>query len=156
MQDAVQISEFYKANYKNLRGKVFLLVEQADGGSNKLFRNFSIRDNSLLVITANTMLKFLRTIQQVRPVDRLEAKTVVLADLAISRPEDPYSQALAEQCQNPELEFYIPKMLYDFHSILQFFHTPKLKEVRMFYTNKTFKYKEILDLFFKQLFKDPQ
>jgi len=56
MEDPAQIAEFYKSSYKTLRKKAFYLLSRRTAAVTA-FRNFSIRDNSLLVITANAMLE---------------------------------------------------------------------------------------------------
>lgn len=124
-----EIGEVYKNHYQELKSLGFLQGEQQSGGSSKLFRNFAIHNDSILLVTGRTALNFLRSNQQIQSVPRLGPRTLVFRDLPGSQVADPYSKALARQYQSPDQEFWLPLVLYDFYYILQLCQSNKLKHV---------------------------
>jgi DNA polymerase III epsilon subunit-like protein len=51
------VKEFYNDNYIRIKEKSALFAQGYSGGGNKMFRNFSIRENSMLLVTADFMAK---------------------------------------------------------------------------------------------------
>ncbi len=153
MDNTQTIGEFYKAHYIKFRRFAFLLAEQAEGGSNKLLRNFTIHSGSLLLITDRSVLRVLRGSLQAKPVDRLGPKTLIFTQLPVSDSAGPYGAALASQFNDPDGDYYLPNALYDFYSLLQFFHTSRLRKIYIYFPKKALKNKEIYSLFLSRYFK---
>ncbi len=148
-----EITKLYKEYYGELKKRAFLLVERSGGGSNRLFRNFSIHKDSLLLISSSGVLNFLRSVQQVQPVAQLQAKTVIFSQWPSMKVADPYSKALAQKSADPDREFFLPRSMYDFQSLLRFFYTAKLKQIIILDAKKAFKYKELYQNHLKSLFR---
>ncbi|MCL5666366.1 MAG: exonuclease domain-containing protein [Patescibacteria group bacterium] len=127
-----QVREFYDRYYFELKPHASLFSQVSSGGSNKIFRNFSINNNGLLLATNKFILKALRNRGNVSPTGRLKIKTLVVCQLPFEQNAHPYTEAVSRQFPDPFGDFYLPKALYNFHSILQFFSTNELKYLYIF------------------------
>lgn len=125
----LQMKEFHENNYQNLKQKAFLHAQSQTGGSSKIFHNFSIHKNSLLLATDKFILKSINSLAAMEPVETLAVKTLILCHLPFEQYTHPYQEALAEKFNNPFEDFSLPKAVYNLHRILQFFNTPLLETV---------------------------
>lgn len=91
------IKEFYNIYYPQIKKKAALFAQGYSGGGNKMFRNFSINKNSILLVTADFMGKQNYSIP---------AKTIIFAGLPMVEPNHPYTAALISywKSKHPELE----------------------------------------------------
>lgn len=55
--DPSSIKEFYNNHYAKIKENAALFAQGYSGGGNKMFRNFSIKENSVLLVTADFMAK---------------------------------------------------------------------------------------------------
>ena len=124
-----QVKEFYEQNYRQLKSFSSLLAQYSSGGSNKIFRNFSIHKDSLLLATDKFVLKHLSAQNPVEPVGRLSVKTLILCRLPFEQFTHPYQEALGKTMTNAFTEYALPRALLNFHQILKFFYTPALEDV---------------------------
>lgn len=123
------LKDFYSENYEVLKTYASLSVQSATGGTNKLFNNFSINSNGLLLATDRTVLKaILSNTENSRPV-KLNVKTLVVLRLPFDSVSHPYAQALAAIYPNAFQAMALPKALYNFHKLLTFFSGKQLKNV---------------------------
>ena len=125
----VQVREFYEQNYRSLKTWASMQVQNSSGGSNKLFRNFSINNNGLLLATDKFLLKHLTSSNPVEPVSRLRVKTLVLAHLPFEQFTHPYQEALSQKMDNAFEDYALPRALFNFHRIMKFFYSPELTDV---------------------------
>ncbi len=97
MQQPSNVKEFYNAHYSEIKKTASLFAQGYSGGGNKMFRNFSIRENSILLVTADFMAKqnYLIT-----------AKNLVFIGLPNIETQHPYTAALLQHWkkQHPHLE----------------------------------------------------
>lgn len=127
---ALQVKQFYEERYRELQSQAFILAQNNTGGGNRLFRNFSIHDNSLLIATDKFILKYLQGAS--KPVEHLPVKTLILTHLPFEQFTHPYQETLSEQFENPFINFSLPKAVYNFHCLLDFFFTEQLENVYIF------------------------
>lgn len=94
---AANIKSFYNSFYPQLKEKAALFAQGYSGGGNKMFRNFSIREESILLITAEFMAKQNYVIP---------AKTIVFTAPPQIETKHPYIAALLAKWQDkyPKLE----------------------------------------------------
>jgi hypothetical protein len=129
LPNQTQVREFYDANYQNIKKFASLLAQSNSGGSNKIFRNFSINPNSLLLATDKFILRAISGNQAVDPVHKLVVKTLVLCRLPFEQFTHPYQEAVSQSLNNAFMEYAMPRALLNFHNLIKFFYTPELKEV---------------------------
>ena len=125
----MQVREFYEENYQKLKEQASLLAQTSSGGSNKIFRNFSIHKNSLLLATDKFILKHLTGQNVVEPISKLPVKTLILCRLPFDQFTHPYQEALSKALPNAFEDYSLPRALYNFHSIMKFFYTPELRDI---------------------------
>src|SRR5258708_23390313 len=97
-----------------------------------MFHNFSIHKNSLIIATDKFILKQLAAASSSKPIEHLAVKTLVLCHLPFEQFTHPYQQALASRFENSFEEFSLPRAVYNFHRILQFFNTKLLEEIHIY------------------------
>jgi len=124
-----QIREFYDANFSYLQKYAHLLTQAHSGGSNKIFRNFEIYEESILLVTDKFILKFLVNNQDASFLQKLIVKTLIINHLPFEQFTHPYLEAVAQNYQNPFEEFTLPRAIYNLHRIIQFFYTGELKSI---------------------------
>jgi len=146
-----QVKEYYENNYSKLQTYAFLLTQNASGGSNKIFHNFAIHKNSLLLATDKFILKFLASENAVQPLQRLAVSTLIVGHLPFEQFTHPYQQALAAEYDNAFEEFSLPRALYNFHSLVRFFYTPSLKTIYLFDTKLSKPYAKVFKDYVKAL-----
>jgi len=129
LPNQTQVREFYDANYQNIKKFASLLAQSNSGGSNKIFRNFSINPNSLLLATDKFILKAISGNQAVDPVNKLAVRTLVLCRLPFEQFIHPYQEAVSQSLNNAFMEYAMPRALLNFHNLIKFFYTPELKDV---------------------------
>lgn len=128
---SLQVKEFYYKNYELLQKHAFVLAQTTSGG-NRIFRNFSIHKDTLLLATGRFVLKSLNARSAGSALGSLPVKTLVLGHLPFEQFTHPYLEAVARQFKNPFLEFSLPRALLNFHRIIRFFYTPALKNLAVF------------------------
>ncbi|MCL5008892.1 MAG: 3'-5' exonuclease [Patescibacteria group bacterium] len=124
----LQVKEFYEQNYEELQAYANVLSQNHSGGSNKLFRNFEIYPESILLATDKLILKYL-TESAGSALDFLSVKTLVLGHLPFEQYTHPYLEAVAATYERPFEQFSLPRAVYNLIRILRFFYTGKLKQV---------------------------
>ena len=126
------LKEFYDINYKVLKTYATLLAQSSSGGNNKLFNNFAINPNGLLLMTDRSLLKTLSAaVENSRPA-KLSVKTLIILRLPFDPVSHPYAQALAATYPNAFEAMALPKALHNFHLLISFFNTKILKNVYLF------------------------
>lgn len=129
MPSPMEVKDFYENYFYKLQESAYILTQNASGGSNKLFRNFEIYKETVLLITDKFLLKFLGEKQNSGHIGKLETKTLIINHLPFEQFTHPYLEAVAQKFENPFEEFSLPRAVYNFHKIIQFFYTAKLKTV---------------------------
>ncbi len=129
LPNQTQVREFYDANYLSIKKFASLLAQSNSGGSNKIFRNFSINPKSLLLATDKFILRAISGNQAVDPVNKLAVRTLVLCRLPFEQFTHPYQEAVSQSLNNAFMEYSMPRALLNFHNLIKFFYTPELKEV---------------------------
>lgn len=79
------VKEFYNSHYIELKKGASLFAQGYSGGGNKMFRNFSIKENSILLATADFISK---------QKYKLSAETLLFKDFPNIDSNDPYQTAL--------------------------------------------------------------
>lgn len=126
----LQIRELYDRYYERLQKRAFLLVQSGSGGTSKLFNNFGIRKNTLLVATDKVVLRFLDARGgTVKAAASLPVKSLVVTRLPFDQFTHPLQEAIASQFENPFEQVSLPKAVHNFHRLVQFFATPELQTV---------------------------
>jgi len=125
----LQVKDFYEQNYEQLKQKAALLTQTAYGGSNKIFRNFSIHKNALLLATDKFVLKALTSPNPVEPVSKLPVQTLILCRLPFDQFTHPYQEAVSASFPNAFEDYSLPRALYNFQSLIKFFYTPALRDI---------------------------
>jgi DNA polymerase III epsilon subunit-like protein len=123
------VREFYDQNYQSLKQGASVLAQSNSGGSNKIFRNFSINPKSLLLATDKLILKHLSTSAAVEQVLKLPVKTLVICRLPFEQFTHPYQEAISQSLPNSFMDYALPKALFNFYSLLEFFNTPELENI---------------------------
>ncbi len=87
MPTATEIKSFYDKYYEELKlvGPVF--AEKYSGGTTKLFRNFGIREGSILLVTAETLL---------RATVKLQTRTLIITSAQYGIGTHPYIKSLKQ------------------------------------------------------------
>jgi hypothetical protein len=124
----MQIRDFYETNLDELKSFSFLLNQALSGGTNKLFRNFSIHPNSLLLVSDRFVLKFLGQ-NSAQSVHKLPVKTLIVLHLPFELFTHPYQKAVAGCFENSFEEYSLPRALLNFHRLIQFFFSQDLKKL---------------------------
>jgi DNA polymerase III epsilon subunit-like protein len=124
----LQVRDFYEQNYLTLKKVASLLAQSSSGGSNKIFRNFSINSNGLLLATDRFVLKHLNA-GSGYGTQKLPLKTLILCHLPFDQYSHPYQEAVSQSMPNAFEDYSLPRALYNFHSIIKFFYNQGLKDI---------------------------
>ena len=124
----LQVREFYERFYEEIQAYANILSQNHSGGSSKLFRNFGIYPESVLLATDKLVLKYLAEISG-RSLDRLKVKTLVIGRLPFEQYTHPYLEAVANTYERPFEQFSLPRAVFNLSRILGFFYTSELKLV---------------------------
>ena len=92
-----EVKNFYNQYYKEIKQTAALFAQGYSGGGNKMFRNFSINENSVLLATADFIAK---------QNYKISAKSVIFTELPPVDSTHPYTAALLSAWKNrfPNLE----------------------------------------------------
>ena len=90
LPEHTEVKEFYNHHYATLKEQAAVFAQGYSGGGNKMFRNFSINPNSILLATPEFVAK---------QSYALPAKTVLFVGLPIIEDTHPYIQALLSHFQ---------------------------------------------------------
>jgi hypothetical protein len=123
------VKEFYEANYQSLKKHASVYAQTNAGGGNKIFRNFAINANGLLLATDKFVLKHLSSTAAVDPVNKLGVKTLVICRLPFDQFTHPYQEAVSQSLDNAFMDYALPKALLNLHNLIGFFLTPALQDV---------------------------
>lgn len=85
------IKDFYDVSYQQIKKYGSIFAQGYSGGSNKMFRNFTISKKSLFIATDSFLLR--------TPYRKLHAKTVIITYLPQEKYQHPYMQALLNYWQ---------------------------------------------------------
>ena len=124
--------QFYNEHYMEFKKYAGVFLSSSSGGSNKILRNFEINPKSLLLATDRFILKFLSNQNAFDTVERLPIKTLILNRLPFENYTHPYQEAVAALFADPFGEYSLPKALFNFHVIMRFFNTDKLRSVYIY------------------------
>jgi hypothetical protein len=83
--DLLAVKNFYNSHYEKIKENAALFAQGYSGGGNKMFRNFSIRENSVLLVTADFMAK---------QNYKIPAQTIIFAAPPVVETTHPYTAAL--------------------------------------------------------------
>lgn len=83
--DLSSVKEFYNAHYPKIKESAALFAQGYSGGGNKMFRNFSIKENSVLLVTADFMAK---------QNYKISAQTLIFTGLPNVERDHPYTSAV--------------------------------------------------------------
>ncbi len=131
-QSALNAKQFYNQHYPELKKSASVFLQSSSGGSNKILRNFEINGNGLLLATDRFILKFMSNQGILDTAQHLTIKTLVINRLPFENYTHPYQEAVSKQFEDPFLEYSLPKALYNFHLILKFFNTEKLRNLYIY------------------------
>jgi DNA polymerase III epsilon subunit-like protein len=143
--------DFYDENYLKLKEKGSLLLQSASGGSNKIFRNFSIHNNGLLLATDKLVLKHLSSQAPLESVGRLEVKTLIVCRLPFEQFTHPYQEAISQSLPNAFEDYALPRALFNFHSLVKFFYTPALTDVYVIDAKLSKPYAKVFKEYYKAI-----
>lgn len=129
---ASQVKGFYEQYYEALKTFAFLVTQNTSGGSGKMFRNFSIYPNSLLLATDKFVLKHKNNNGGLNLVENISVKTLILGHLPFEQYTHPYQEALSTKFSHPFEEYSLPKALYNLHCLINFFHSPELEKIYLY------------------------
>ena len=85
MPNPQSIKNFYNEHYQDIKESAALFAQGYSGGGNKMFRNFSIKENSVLLVTADFMAK---------QNYKISAQTIIFTELPGVEDTHPYTAAL--------------------------------------------------------------
>lgn len=91
-QNQAEIKNFYNLHYREIKKSAALFAQGYSGGGNKMFRNFSINENSILLVTAEFMAK---------QNYKISSQTIIIVDLPVVESEHPYISALLAHWEKP-------------------------------------------------------
>lgn len=123
------IRDFYDKNYQELKTRAAVLAQSNSGGSNKIFHNFAINEKSVLLATDKFILKYLSARLALSPVEKLRVKTLIVCRLPFEQFTHPYQEAVSQSFPNAFMDFSLPKAVFNFQTILNFFFTDILKDI---------------------------
>lgn len=89
--EVVGVKNFYNDNYEKIKENAALFAQGYSGGGNKMFRNFSIRENSILLVTADFMSK---------QNYKITAQTIIFTAPPVVEKDHPYTSALLKHWAN--------------------------------------------------------
>ncbi len=115
------LRDFYEAEYLKLQEKFKVSAQTYSGGTNKVLDNFSINGNGLFLGTNNFILK--------QAHRKLKVKNLVITRLPFEPFNHPLFAIQAARYQNQFIEFNIPRALYNFHAIINFFYSDELEKI---------------------------
>ncbi len=121
LSNSQAVKKFYEANFQELQKRYRVWAQGYSGGANKIFENFSINENSLLLATDGFVNK--------QVAHRAKVKTLIMTRLPFEQFTHPLFAAQAEKYQNQFIDFNIPRALYNFHSLIRFFYSEDLEKV---------------------------
>lgn len=126
LSSPVQVREFHDQYYEAIQGYANLLSQNHSGGSSKLFRNFEIYPESVLLVTDKLVLRYL-TEMSGRSLNKLTVKTLIIGRLPFEQYTHPYLEAVANTYEHPFEQFSLPRAAFNLSRILDFFYTHQLK-----------------------------
>ena len=121
LPSSAALRDFYEAEYRNLQEKYKVYAQSYSGGTNKILDNFSINENSLFIATDRFVLR-----QSQR---KLKVKNLIITRLPFEQFNHPLFAVQAARYQNQFIDFNIPRALYNFHTIINFFYSDELKNI---------------------------
>ncbi len=89
--DLASIKNFYNDHYSKIKEKAALFAQGYSGGGNKMFRNFSIKENSVLLVTAEFMAK---------QNYKISARTVLFTGAPGVEKDHPYTSAILKHWES--------------------------------------------------------
>ena len=121
MPNPAEIKEFYNNHYRELKEHATIYAQGYSGGSNKMFRNFAIRDASILLATDQMMLR--------NSHRQLAMKTLLITELPRENLNHPYVKALYQywQAEFPNIAELLDSFLL--LSVLRMAYTDRLEHV---------------------------
>jgi hypothetical protein len=131
------LKTFYNRYYEQLKQIGSIFAEKYTGGTTKLFRNFLIRSESLLLISAETF---------VRTRVKLPVKTLLVTSARFAPSNHPYAEALKARWQAEFSNFDQLRQAGVFHEILQQCQLEKLERC-LVYGLDALSSQTIIDLF---------
>lgn len=123
----LMVKNFYENNFDSLGKNINLLTQNQSGGSNKIFRNFSIYKESALLVTDRFVLKYIEGVAN--GLGNLSVKTLVIGRIPFEQYTHPYLEAVASSFENSFEQFSLPRAILNLVRIISFFYSAELKQV---------------------------
>jgi len=105
--DLADVKSFYNAHYSEIKEKAALFAQGYSGGGNKMFRNFSIKENSVLLVTADFMAK---------QNYKISAQTIIFTNIPGVEKDHPYTSAILKHWENKHSDliptFQLAKIIF--------------------------------------------
>jgi hypothetical protein len=117
------VKEFYNANYQALRRLGTVFAQGYSGGSNKIFRNFSLKSDGILLVTPAFLL---------RNQARLQPSAIIMEGLPVLELNHPYQQALLAYWQDKFVDFMKLQEGARLFLVLQALYSENLQELVLF------------------------
>lgn len=111
--DLVSVKNFYNAHYSEIKENAALFAQGYSGGGNKMFRNFSIRENSILLVTAEFMAK---------QNYKISAQTMIFTSTPGIEKDHPYTSAILKHWESKHED-----LVFTFQSAKIIFALKKIK-----------------------------
>ena len=117
------VKAFYDAHFEKLKSQVRVFAQGYSGGSNKIMRNFTINKASILLATADFLVRQSRAVAP---------KTVAINGLPKVNVNHPYVKALAEYWIGQFPDFMELQNRQKFYQLLHMVWSPDLGKVFLF------------------------
>jgi DNA polymerase III epsilon subunit-like protein len=118
-----EIKEFYNAHYRDLQEYAAIMAQGYSGGGTKMFRNFGIKPNSLLLITAGFLVRHHRP---------LTPKTLMIAQPPVIDSTHPYTAALLTYWQELFPNLHNLLNVQQLLEVITLCYSPALQTVAIF------------------------
>jgi hypothetical protein len=138
----LELKQFYDENYKDLQKFLNIFAEKYSGGFNKLFRNFSLRKNSLLLVTNETLMG--------ARSHTIRAHKLVIQDLGEKSKAHPYEKSLEQYWSGTFPNFRDLSNTQRLHDILVRFNWEQLHSVQIFGLQTEDREKKVTEVFFSK------
>lgn len=127
--DILSLKKFYHDNYGELQNFAHIFNHAVSTGTSRVFKNFMLHNNGLLLTTTTQLIKFLTSYKYAKPMEHLEIKQLIIAEPEFIQALEPYQIALAQKYTSFHEEYIIPQTLMTVHEILDFFTSSELRQV---------------------------
>lgn len=110
-RNIAEVKDFYNTNYANIKTYANIFAQGYSGGGNKMFRNFGIKPNSILLVTEDFLFN--------NRFHQLYIKTIWFKHWFASNDRHPYSKALYDHWHKKYPDFNLLQQLLRFFSSMK-------------------------------------